>query len=345
MMTAITNLTALKCRSCGAPEPLGAGKNALCPRCGAGTPIPPEYVELRALRTRDASQRRAAEKLLKKLDRPAWLFTKIVARVFDQPMFLFWMFYAAPLMFVGIIGSLILAKHWAWHLGLRSADELPSWEVYLCASMIFFVFALLPRVIGVYAGRRAAGRARLLAGLLARPPSTSGGPALCRNCGAPLEVAKDALVAHCLYCETDNVIEVRTPLRDATRHAVAEAGHALHDAVALDHQNRRGLRRTLLSELKRYGVRAFCFIAPICVWGWDYDRSQKTGQTPGWGLLALCFITIYLISMMLVSLGRKNGERAPDAFSGNDVPEWVGWAGPVALWTILYVGARLFQLR
>ena len=310
------------------------------------TPIPPEYVELRALRTRDAAQRRAAEKLLKKLDRPAWLFTKIVARVFDLPMFLFWIFYAGPLIFASIIGSFILGKHWAHHLGLRSADDLPWWEIYLCAAMIFFVFALLPRVIGVYANRRATGRAQLACGS-ARSRAVHAGrsPALCRNCGAPLEVAKDALVAHCLYCETDNVIEVRMPLRVATRHAVAEVGHALDDAVSLERKNRRALRRTLLSELRRYAVRAVCFVVPICVWGWDYDRSEKTGQTPGWGLFSLVFVTIYLISLFLVSGGRKKTERAPDAFSGNDVPEWVGLAGPVALWIILYLALRLFSLR
>jgi hypothetical protein len=268
-----------------------------------------------------------------------------MARVFDQPMFLFWILYAAPIILLSIIAALMAAKRWARHLGLRSEDDVPSWEVYLFASALVFACVFLPRVVGIYANRRASGRIRLLAGLQARAPSTPGGPARCRICGAPLELARDALVAHCLYCETDNVIEVRTPLRDATRHAVAEVGHALGDAVFLDRRERRALQSTLLSELKRYGLRALGFIMPICVWGWDYDRYEKTGETPGWGLLSIVFVAFYLMALFWVSGGSKEKAPAPDRLSGNDVPEWVGWGGPLILWAIVYTGLRLFSLR
>jgi len=345
MSDLITNLTPLKCRSCGDAVPLGEGGDTRCPTCGAETSIPAVYLELRALRTRDLAQRRAADALLKKLDRPAWLLTKILARVFDQPMIAFWILYAAPIIFLSFIAALTATKYWARHLGFRSGADVPSWEVYLLASAFVFVLVSVPRVVGIYADRRAAGRIRLLAGLQARAPSTPGGPALCRICGAPLEVARNALVAHCLYCETDNAIEVRTPLRDATRHAVSEVGHALRDAVSLDRKERRALLRTLLSELKRYSLRALGFAVPVCIWGWDYDRYEKTGETPGWGLFSLIFLTFYLIIMMLNSGGRKKPAWAPDRLSGNDVPEWVGWAGPLLFWAVVYTGLRLFSLR
>lgn len=302
--------------------------------------VPADYVELRALRTRDSSQRHDAEQLLRTLDRPPWLFTKILARIFDQPAIGFWLLYGVPLILFSIICGLGVQERLMRKLRRPSDDLVATLALFSLCAGIIFVLVLIPRLFGIYANRRAVDRSRLLAGLAARAPEHKGGRAQCRVCGAPLEVAKGALIARCLYCETDSVLVVATPLLTKTRRTVDEIGRALSDAAAFDRKARHDLLLSVARELQRYGVRACFLLIPILVFAWDDHRVQGTSAVPGWGIAGLVFVTFYLIWML--TLGSIPKVETEDV---NDVPKWVGIAVPISVWILwAYFGQALIAL-
>ena len=80
-----TALEVLRCRACSAPLVLGDSDAIACPACGASTQVPEPYRDLVRARRDDVALRAEAERLLKKLDRPPSMITKVLARVLDTP--------------------------------------------------------------------------------------------------------------------------------------------------------------------------------------------------------------------------------------------------------------------
>ena len=306
--------------------------------------VPPAYAELRALRALDMAQRQVSESVLAHLDRPPWLLTRILARIFDQPMMSFWLFFGVPVGLIGILEGLDLSTWIAKQMHFPAGQELPFWITELLVTAIIFVLVFVPRLFGIYAHRRAFDRARLLAGLQAVPRS-QGGLVSCRTCGAPLELAANALVVRCLYCETDNVLSIRTPLLEKTRAIVSEVGHAMQDAAAFDAREHAALRHILFSELRRYAWRTLGLLAPWMLAMWDFERAEKAHETPGWGVAALFVLVFYLIYLMFTSMTSGLDEAAVrDRREANDLPQWIAWFGPLSLWAIVYLAMRMAAL-
>jgi DNA-directed RNA polymerase subunit RPC12/RpoP len=321
----------LRCPACGAHVALGQAADARCAHCGKAVPLPEAHRELRRIQHDDEAARRRAQALFFTLDSPPWLSTRILAAVFDQPMFAFWIFFGVPVGLASIVAGLAVDTR---------LHPPPAATVGVIFGFLF-TFAFLPRSIGVYANRRAGGRSLLLSGLAARPPKLPGGPAGCRECGAPLEVAPGALVARCVYCGADSAVEIRTPFLARARRAARGAVHTIDQAAALDRRERAATRGTLARELGRYLLATSIFGGLFAIWTWDYARVTARGDdsAPALGLVALIVGTILLIVMMFRSIGsdKRGAEEARLRRDDNGLPGWVAVVGPLGLWVVLWL--------
>jgi DNA-directed RNA polymerase subunit RPC12/RpoP len=320
----------LRCPGCGADVALGQDDHARCAHCGKAVPVPDAHRELRALQRGDAESRVRAQALLATLDSPPWLVTRVLAATFDQPMLVFWLVFGVP---VGL-GAIIA--------GLAVDARLHPPAIVTVAVIFGFLFAaaFLPRSFGIYAHRRAGARRVLLAGLAARPPKLPGGPAGCRSCGAPLDVAPGALVARCAYCGVESAVHVRTPLLARLRKAARATASTIEAAAAIDLRERAESRRELRTELRRYLVVTATFGALFATWMWDYQRVTARGDdsAPVFGLVALVVGTLLLIVLLMRSAGTdpRAAEEARARRGDGDLPGWVRVAGPVGFWVALW---------
>lgn len=324
----------LLCSACGAPIPLAGASSgeARCPHCGASASLPAGQRELRAIEEQDEASRQRAQALFAGLDSPPSLLVRVLAAVFDQPGFLFWIFFGVPVGLASIFAGLAFDARW---------HQAPAVTVAVIFSALFG-FAFLPRVLGIYAHRRAGGRRVLLAGLAAQRPRTPGGPARCRACGAPLDVLPGALVVRCGHCGADSAVVVRTPLLAKARRAARVAARTIDEAVAIDRRERAGTRRELVRELGRYALWTSIFGGLFAVFMWDDARAtaRDDGSAPALGITALVLGTFLLIGMLLVSAGRTPDGAAEESRlrrDESDLPGWVRTLGPVGFWVALWL--------
>lgn len=322
----------LCCAACGADVPLGEGDVARCVHCGAAVPLPARYVELRRAQHDDTGARERAESLFAKLDSPPWLVTRVLSAVLDQPMPAFWLFFGVP---VGL--SSIFAG-----LALDARLHPASWVTTAVIFGAIFVLTFLPRSLGIYANRRTSARQVLLAGLVARPPRLPGGPAECRNCGAPLDVPPGATVARCAYCRAESAVKVHTPFLARVQKSARSVAHTVEEAANIDARERGETRRTLLRELRRYVLLIGTFGTLFAIYMWDWERSQARGDDgpPAIGLLALVLEAILLIATMIYSLARADERQKAEARlrrEANGLPGWVRVAGPFGVWVVLWI--------
>jgi len=328
----------LRCPACGADVPLGPSdgdandaSDATCAHCGKAVPLPAAYRELRSLQHEDRAARRRGQALFATLDSPPWLLTRVLAAIFDQPMPVFWFFFGVP---VGLAS--IFAGLWA-----DARFHPPAAVTAAVSFLVLLAFAFVPRALGIYANRRAGGRRVLLAGLAAQPPKLQGGPAGCRECGAPLDVPPGAMVARCVYCGADSAVHVRTRFLARARSAARATVHTIDDAAAIDHRERAETRRTLTSELLRYGMLTSIFGGLWATWMWDDTRATARGDdsAPAIGLTALVVGTLLLIVLMFRSGGSdaRATEEARLRREVNGLPGWVRVVGPLGFWVLLWV--------
>ena len=326
----MSELEVLRCSGCGAPLALGDADSVTCPSCKASTAVPEAYRELHRARLADAALRGQAERVLSALDRPPSLVVKLLARVLDQQMFVFLLVFGVPMGLIAI-GIGLRASTWlAPHLHVKP-DDVPFAYTVAAAFGALFVMTFVPRVLGVYANRRAADRSRLLRALRAHPPTVPGGPATCRACGAPLAVAADEIVATCSYCRAENAVKIETPLVEATSVQVANLGTSIAEVAARDHGQRRATRRKLVHELGRYLLRT-----GLLALGFGLGSCENADhKTPPLSIVATVATVLLFIYFMFKSGGDDDeAERR----AGNDVPQWVGVVGALA------VGYALLQV-
>ena len=331
-------LQILRCGSCTSPVPLGSGSVATCPHCGKDVPIPAAYVEMRDARAMDAAYRPRAEKILRSLDRPPSIVTKVLARVLDQPMFLFWLFFGVPVGLIAIIEGMSIAERIGRHYGARSED-VPYWFSVMIIFACLLVMVFVPRALGIYANRRATDRTRLLRALAAKPPEVEGGPSRCRSCGAPLDLA-DAIVARCVYCGCESALRIETKIAAKAAGVARELGASMEDAARTNAEQRWSTLEMMAKELARYLFHTAVF-AGLFIMG----SNEKTEDgTPGTlGIIGIVGSAFYLIGLFIVSLVKKATDDADDRRSGNDVPAWVGIAGPIGLWLVGCAALQIFR--
>ena len=279
-------LKPLVCSKCDAAVPLGTTDTTTCPYCGARVPVPPELVKLRDADEHQRTARAEAAELLTELAQPL----PTVVRAFDVlgTIAMRTAIGIAALGFiVGIVVSFanggadspVLALVFAVFIGLLAVPQ--AWEYLLhrlatsmhvdlvdrlggfwASSLLGVVIAIvfvLPIVFGARARTLRELHDRLQRQFAGRPPLRPGGPARCRHCDAPLEVAAGALGARCLYCNTDNLIEV-------TASAAASAGTAAEtseEEVFSARVKRGSLLEAAMGGLKLAGLLALVLL-PVC---------------------------------------------------------------------------------
>ncbi|HSY25797.1 MAG TPA: LSD1-type zinc finger protein [Polyangiaceae bacterium] len=330
-MTSPPAVDVLRCPRCGAGVSLGPSDEARCAHCGQTVPLPEAHRALRSLQREQEAAERRAKALFSRLDSPPWLSTRILAAVFDQPLFVFWTFFGVPVGLVSIFAGLAFDAR---------VHPPPAATVGVVFAMVF-ALAFLPRSVGIYANRRAGARAVLVAGLAARPPRLPGGPAHCRACGAPLDVPAGAVVVRCAHCGVESAAHIRTPFLARTRRAVGAAVHTIEQAAAIDRSERAATRRTLARELRRYLLATSVFGGLFAIWAWDYDRARTRddGSALGLGIVALVVATFLLIAMFFRSggPGDHGAEDGRQRRTDNGLPGWVRAVGPFGFWAVLWV--------
>ncbi|MBV8760441.1 MAG: hypothetical protein JO257_24325 [Deltaproteobacteria bacterium] len=324
-------LDVLRCTRCDAPLTLADAESVTCASCGAENPVPAAYRELHRARVADQAGRAEAERLLRSLDRPPRMATKVLARTFDQNMFAFLVLYGVPVglgaIFLGLRADVWIAH--AWHYA--SPDDVPFGYTAIIIFAALFVLAFVPRALGVYANRRVADRAKVLSALAAKPPNVPGSAAQCRMCGAPLAVEPDRIVAVCSYCRAENAVHLETKLV-AKAGAVAETiGREVREAAQRDREERMATSRLLRHELARYLVRTVLLGGSFVLACQETpDRKPTTAAIVGIIATAGLFLFFMLRSMMSID------EDAAERRAGNDAPSWIGVVGPLIVLVVLY---------
>ena len=327
-------LEILACTSCGAPLPLADTDTVTCSSCGTVNPVPAAYRELHRARQGDRAARVEGEAVLHHLDHPPSLAVKVAARVFDQPMFVFFLLFGIPVGLAAIFFALDAGVWIARLAGVRSADDVPFGVTVGLAFLALFVFALVPRALGIYANRRVTGRQRLLAALAARPPKTPGGPALCRRCGAPLAVVPGELVAVCSYCRAENAVQLETRLVVATTDAVRQLAATVRDVAERDREQRHDTRRQLARTTARYALRTALFGT-----GFAFSaQSAKDGEPTVLAIVAVLGTTALTFYFIITSI--IHHEHDDGRLEGNDAPQWVGVLGPIVACALMFYGLR-----
>lgn len=314
------------------PLILGDADALTCPGCGAQTPVPDAYRDLQRARHDDVALRAQAERVLRKLDRPPTIVTKVLARILDLPMLAFIALYGIPVGLFAIVKADKLNYWLAPRLHLESANDVPFG--YMVAAMfgLLFVIAFIPRAFGVYANRRASARGQLLASLRAHPPKIEGGASTCRSCGAPLEIATDAIVATCSYCRAENAIVLETRTVATTKQIVGKLGKTIAEVAVRDRADRRATIRLLVNELGRYLFRTVV-LAGLFMLGTRETPDHKTTKL---GVLGLVLFLVAVVVFIFRSGTAADHDDATQRRSGNDVPAWVGYVGPIVTAYLLF---------
>jgi LSD1 subclass zinc finger protein len=248
------SLEILRCPHCSGAVPLGDGDTVPCPFCSTVVTVPPAHRALRDAERRDAATRTDAARMYQKLAAPPNPFFKLLGLkgvslglVLLSPLILF--------------GTMLVAFHllaWLEHALHQSFEDLHStkWYDVLFAATVTVVLAVVA-LAGSLGRRRARGRMILGDALAARPPERPGGPALCRACGAPLDVPAGALGVRCAYCRADNLIF-------GDRRGADDDQRKLRRALAFADRERRSDRnRVVLSVILRL---ALVSVALFAIW-------------------------------------------------------------------------------
>ena len=302
-------LAVLGCSGCGAPLTLGAGDLAVCTACGRETTIPAEHRALRDAAGFDARARAEAEQALHSFDRPPGLLMRIVAAITGLPFVAVFVVFGAPLFFLDLGLAVVLARWISRGLGWQSGgiDEMSPMLVTACMGAVLYGMTIVPAYLAAYGGRRVTARALLVAALAAKPPARPGGPASCRACGAPLEVAAEAVVARCLYCGAENALQAAPVQLKAARASGVKVVKTMQEAAQRDRHERQQTRALIVRRLRRVTVKTAIGFGLWALAMYDFSVPRSEHEAPGLGIAALVGLTFFLIYLVGSSGGADEG--------------------------------------
>jgi hypothetical protein len=229
----------LHCPSCGGAVPLGAGERVRCPYCSTEVPLPAEY---RALRDQ-ARATADAERLYAQLGTPPGILVRILG--VDLPFAkLFVFFFPFAFVYLALLAIRLLARlEPLLHVALN--EVLAPWQFWTLVGVTVAALLAVPAVLGSYGRRTAKARRILQAALAARPPARAGGPATCRECGAPLAIPTDAYGVCCAYCHADNLVQVPPAWAKRAARGAGKIRHDLRQAAGEERRQRQEVKRVL----------------------------------------------------------------------------------------------------
>lgn len=247
------------CTSCGSPLSVGTRDVVRCSFCQTDNALPAEIQRQREERdTRDRLRIDARYAAKRFLERPSRAFLFLVALI-DQPLLPFVLLYLLPISVVVIRTTFYFApwfENWYSRMGGRPPYIV---EPMVLVFVQLFVWAFLPRALGVYAARRALATAAIAQALEARTPALLGGVCECRSCGAPVEIGPDVVFQSCLYCGCDNLRSVGRGEIDHERTINSSIATTIEEAIEIDRRERDSMLRKLRNELGRYALRMGVF--------------------------------------------------------------------------------------
>jgi DNA-directed RNA polymerase subunit RPC12/RpoP len=242
----------LRCAGCGGLVPLGQGKTARCPYCHAETPIPEAYDALQRAAKSFAEDQVLARRLYGALGKPPGRIAEalglgletsarigelagglIVGLALEHPFGVLLLMAAAYALGFPVAA---LFRVYYWIAGLPTAQPISPYRVLAVTTVVVALFVVVPLIL-LRRERAIAGvRRDVHASLAARLPEREGGPSLCRNCGAALDVPRGALGVPCTYCRADNLVAL--PQAWVERVRATEFKHFLQIDAALEAHRR-----------------------------------------------------------------------------------------------------------
>ncbi len=247
-------VTVLKCPSCGAPVPLGEGESVPCVYCRALVEVPEEHRALRAAEREHNLHRSAAHDLARRLSKPPSAVVRFLTDVHGGTVI--WLVSLGTIV-SGLVcaAAFLLASRLsrAWfHVDI---DDVVLYRydpnaLFVIGQYAFLLASLGSLVVwGAYARRRGAGLRELQAGLSAGLPARPGGPATCRECGAPLSAKANDVTVTCPYCTTDNLLHIPETWIGAARARTRKLAGAVEAAAYAFQDEVRSIRRSLAVRL------------------------------------------------------------------------------------------------
>lgn len=278
----------LLCGACGSAVPLSDADRVTCPSCGAKVEVPESYRALARSHRELVADHAKLQAAYQALGEPPGRLLKVwgaIGTAVMAPIYLLvaalragW-FLALPAVGLVIFGAELLSHWLAPRLGVDVVDVYGSGAVYAALGALVVVGALVPVMIVSNYDDVADVKKALRKSLAAKLPDHAGGPSLCRNCGAPLDVPKDAVGVRCLYCQTDNLVAVPTQwLAESTKAEVQN--HSDAAAALADLDKARAGARSLTTGLVMVGVVSvgvLWVVGRVALW-LDYDLPAP----PSW---------------------------------------------------------------
>lgn len=259
----------LTCPACGGPVPLADKDEVRCPYCGAAVPIPEEHRALRRELATLTSERRTAEGLYRRLGEPPSRVLRLFL-VFESPWF--WLFGAGFWIVFCVTAFTFAVPFVAAHLLRINANDVLTAQqldmINIGGTLGTIVLGLL---LAAWNHKRVVSLGGLQAALAAAPPSSPGGPARCRTCGAALGVAPGALGARCDYCHADNLVQIPPDWVRRASQLARSVARATDDAVRAEREARSKLRWSLFWRLVLGG-------GPVALLMVGFASASSNGQ-------------------------------------------------------------------
>jgi len=310
----------------------------VCRFCGASNVVPQVYrEELRLARDLDSATREAAEQWMRlaRIKAPRW-----------------WLICAAVAPFVLLTGCLMILLIAAL-LRVVSGDALPGllgcvWLILIPAQLLAANVAMKNILVS--------GATNVGAAFAAAPPSASGEPPNCRQCGAPLSVQPDDVLVRCIYCEAESIVRLDDSAMQTLRTRVASAQSSLAQAMSALNKHSKLAR---LETRGRTYVIVGLLVLPLL---WSFMESWNSSY---WALLvaldvfvlALCvfwnvreaFLAPVTIEELDALLGSSNDDhrkaRAPGTRGWYDhASDRVNFIVP-ALVTLIFLAIQIIVLK
>ena len=294
--------------------------------------------ELRLTRDLDSGTRKAAQQWLRlaRIKAPRWQLVS-----------------AAMAPFVLMTGGLMILLS-AGLLRVVSGHALPGLLPYVWLTLI------PAQLLAAHVAMKnvlVSGATNVGAAFAASPPSATGEPPNCRQCGAPLSVGPDDVLVRCIYCEAESIVRLDKVEMETLRTRVASAQSSL--AQTMSALTKHAKLASLETRGRTY-VIAGLLVLPLI---WSFVESWSSSY---WGLLialdvfvlAMCvFWNIREAFLPPVTIEELEGVLESSSETDRDKPRAPGTRGWYdnssdrinflipALVTLIFVAIQIIVLR
>lgn len=278
----------IKCSNCGNSVSLSTEETTNCDFCNSEVKIPENYRKLKQKQLERQKQLDEAEEVYKEISIPPkkWMLTwnNLAEGVFS-------MISLVVTIFVWLGGAMALALIFFLYFGIMAIapiihvnylDTIGAGWIYLITFALFTLLIILPMVLNAFVKDFLVLKTTLQANLMAKFSDDNKKIPICRNCGAPLDTLKPHFCIPCDYCETENIINVKTDWFTKIKEFTVWQFKTLDKALKQFHLYKKEMKENL--NLWIYGSVFFLFISyGIGVFVTWIDLEDK--NPPNWKVL------------------------------------------------------------